>query len=603
MRSRVPSEALEGLLFVLAVFGPLAFGCVEPWSRAMLEILAFSAALLCFLRGGEAATPFAGAAWVFPAAVALLGCAQVYSFTPADLPRPIGPFTSAPNLTKDAVQLWSAYAAILYVVPRTITTPSGARRFCWVVFGVGLAVATLGLLQSATGSDLIYWFRATPPDYPPFGPYYNRDHAANFLLMSLATGGGLLIGRVKQWSAVEGPKRGELKAACLHAAGLAALLAAVLFCGSRGAVLAMVLGSGFVLLAGAGFIKRASARRGALAAALAGAAVAVACAFAYVHAGGANGAPMDRSVSTRMMIYEDCFRWLRDAPLFGTGLGSFTTVYPSYQDQSLRALVPHAHSDWLEFLLETGASGGAFALLACMAILSAALRTWRRSKSREMRALIGGALAATAAFAAHSLFEFSFQIPANAAQLSALIGFLVSAPAWADKEPRVPMSDPPRAGIAAAAAACFLLASWGAIVPAAAAWSAQRGTSRPELVEGLHWAFGQYDDPAIARGLATELYLIAAEGKFTEPSLLRASMAFALEAEARRPFDSGSLRLAGLTLARLRRPGDAGELYDRAGRVSFVPIEAPRRAASDAGREKLKTLSELGLLPLKDASR
>ncbi len=151
-------------------------------------------------------------------------------------------------------------------------------------------------------------------------------------------------------------------------------------------------------------------------------------------AGADAGARVDESVRGRLCIYGDAWRWWRDSPLFGTGLGSFETIYPSYQDFELRAVVAHAHSDWLELALETGLLGLLAALAAAaLAALRAPCGLWRAARSREMRALIGGALAAAAAFSAHSLFEFSFQIPGNAVVFMALVGFLLSAPSWADK--------------------------------------------------------------------------------------------------------------------------------------------------------------------------
>ena len=39
MMPRVPSAVAEGLLFTLIAFGPLAFGCVEPWSRDQATVL------------------------------------------------------------------------------------------------------------------------------------------------------------------------------------------------------------------------------------------------------------------------------------------------------------------------------------------------------------------------------------------------------------------------------------------------------------------------------------------------------------------------------------------------------------------------------------
>ena len=38
MKLRIPSYVPEGLLLFAVIFGPLAFGAVEPWSKAILEV-------------------------------------------------------------------------------------------------------------------------------------------------------------------------------------------------------------------------------------------------------------------------------------------------------------------------------------------------------------------------------------------------------------------------------------------------------------------------------------------------------------------------------------------------------------------------------------
>jgi O-antigen ligase len=603
MRPRLPSAVAEGLLFSLLIFGPFAFGAVEPWSRAVLETLAFLTALACFLRGREAATPFASAAWLFPAGVALLACAQALAAVPADGPRPPWPFTSALHETEGDAVLWAAYACVVYAVPRVVATTGAARRFARLFFYLGLAVGALGLLQAATSKDLIYWTRPTMPDVPPFGPYYNRDHAANLMLMSLAVGAGLLWSRVSRWSPGDGPAAGEARKAGLEAAGVLALFGCIALCNSRGALLALSLSAGAMLLAASGFASTPARRRAWAAAGSAAVALAIFCVFVYVRSDAAAGALLDRSVRGRLTIYRDCVRWLRDSPLFGTGLGSFASVYPSYQNETLRGIASHAHSDWLEFLLETGALGAFLALVAGAAFLVAALGAWRRAKSREMRALIGGALFAVFAFAAHALFEFGFQIPANAAAFFALQSFLLSAPAWADKSERVPAADPPELAPALAGGACFVFAAWAALSPAAANWSAGRIDRPGERLERLRGAARRDDDPEFAEDLSREAYRLAVESPQPNPVFLRAALSYALDAAAARPYDEASLYLAGASLWRLRRFDDAKVFLDREKRVSFAPDDAATPEPRDWNEQRLDMLKKLQLVPNSGVAR
>lgn len=571
MRLRVPSKALEGLLYALTAFGPLAFGCVEPWSRAVLEVLVLLLALGCFLRGGGEAPKSGGLFWLFPAAVAALGVLQRLNPAPPDLPRPWGPFSAAPHATEAAIVLWTAYAALLWSVPRVITGHEAARRYVRFLFGLGIAVALLGLLQATASDGKLYWVRLVSPDASPFGPYYNRDHAANLLLMSFGAGVGLLFSRAKRTPRIDGHHASQVRSPALIAAGVVLLFSAAAFCRSRGAFLAIPVAGAVMGLLGAGFARDASGRRVRAAAALAALAVVVFFAFRHVAAGVDAGGLVERSVMGRLYIYADGARWLRDSPIFGTGLGSFETLYPSYQDQDLRAVVEHAHGDWLEFALEAGLVGLIGCLVAVLVLVWTVTRAWHRARSTEMRALIGGGLGAAVVFMAHSLTEFGFHIPGNAVVFLGILGFLSSSAAWADKAASSAPPVPPPAESAALAAACFVILTLNAVRPAAASWQASRPGDPAARAAAFASGLSRDDNPRFLSGLAGTIYYLGASG--ADHGLLRASLGYALAAAERRPFDPAVLRTAGSALRHLGRPEDAGEYFARSRQVSFGRIQ------------------------------
>lgn len=567
----VPSKYLEGLLFALTAFGPFAFGCVEPWSRATLQILVFLLALGAFLRGRTAPGALSSRFWLFPAAAVLLGAAQFLNQAAPDAPRSLWPSTAAPHETEAAILLWTTYAAFLWSVPRVLTGHEAARRYAAFLFLLGLALAAFGLVQAAGGGGKLYGLRLVGPDVSVFGPYYNRDHAANLLLMTMCVGIGVFFSRVKRAPEVDGPMPDYLRAQAARAGGVLLIFGAIAYCRARGAFLAMPLAAAAMAFFGADFAARPAQRRVRAAAALAAAAVVVFFAFRHVSAGVDAGARVEKAVLGRLHIYADGARWLRDAPLFGTGLGSFEATYPSYQNRDLRARVEHAHGDWLELALEAGLAGAALGLGALLALFAAAARAWRRARSREMRALIGGGLAAAAAFSAHSLFEFPFQIPGNAVVFLGVVGFLLSAPAWADKARPAAPPVPPSGDSALTAAACFLVLALSAARPAAAAWRASRAGGPAERAGAYASALSSDDDPRFLSGLAGALQSLGAGGGSPDAALLRASLGYALAAAERRPFDAGVLWTAGNGLMRLGRLDDAHAFFERSNAVRFSP--------------------------------
>lgn len=573
----VPSKFLEGLLFALTAFGPFAFGCVEPWSRAALQILVLLLALGVFVGGRPAPAGLAGRFWLFPAAMASLGVFQLLNQSAPDAPRSVWPSTSDPHATEAAVLLWTTYAALLWSVPRILSGHESARRYARFLFGLGLALAAVGLAQAAAGGGKLYGLRIIASGANPFGPYFNRDHAANLLLMSACLGLGVFFSRVKRAPAVDGPMPDYLRAQALRASGVLILLGTIAFCRARGVFLAMPLAAAAMALLGADFAERPARRRARAAAALAAAAVVVFFAFRHVGAGVDAGALAEKAVLGRLYIYADGARWLRDAPLFGTGLGSFETVYPSYQNLDLRASVEHAHGDWLEVALEAGAFGAALALGAILTFVFAAARSWRRARSKEMRALIAGGLAAAVAFAAHALFEFPFQIPGNSVVFLGVVGFLLSAPSWGDKTRASVPPAPPTRDTALTAAACFLVLALSAARPAAASWRAAATGGAAERATALAGALARDENPRYLYGLAGALQALSAAQGGTDATLPRASLRCALAAAERRPFDAAALWSAGNSLLSLGRADDAREFFERSGVVRFTPIRRARK--------------------------
>lgn len=77
----------------------------------------------------------------------------------------------------------------------------------------------------------------------------------------------------------------------------------------------------------------------------------------------------------RATLNEKTLQAATEALPFGTGLGTFTAVFPVYEDTTLSPqYINRAHDDWLEFFLETGLAG---ALLLALFLLWYGERIWR----------------------------------------------------------------------------------------------------------------------------------------------------------------------------------------------------------------------------------
>lgn len=121
---------------------------------------------------------------------------------------------------------------------------------------------------------------------------------------------------------------------------------------------------------------------------------------------------------------------MADAPILGTGAGTFEEVFRFYRTGEFQANATHAASSYQEALLELGvvAGGALFLLFAGFAILTGAGALRRQRDS----AYAAAGFAATVLVAAHAAFDYSLKVPAIAATYCLLIG-AACAQSWSSR--------------------------------------------------------------------------------------------------------------------------------------------------------------------------
>lgn len=142
---------------------------------------------------------------------------------------------------------------------------------------------------------------------------------------------------------------------------------------------------------------------------------------------GQIGNDAQSSVQNRGEMLATSGRAIRDFLPWGSGLGSFRSVYQLYEDpmRVTDTYVPHAHNDYVELALETGVPG----ILLMMAFFAwwvrAALLAWRDAN--------GGAYARAASIASgaillHSVVDFPLRTAAISALLAMCLAMLIERP-------------------------------------------------------------------------------------------------------------------------------------------------------------------------------
>lgn len=306
------------------------------------------------------------------------------------------------------------------------------RRENWVALAVvagALASIMLGAVQVASSGSAEWAYLHEITNQGAVGFFANRNHMASLLLAAIPFAGALVA------SARPKVKSGSKAFAALAIGGGAfLLLVAGLLLNQSLAALALaipVVGATMVLLPAGWRMRR-----------LLLPAAAVALVAAMVILGSASiGATLAAESTTGLQfsrgpMWQATLRLIADSFPWGTGLGTFEPLFALREDAAsvTRTFVNHAHNDYLELLLETGAAGLALTVLFLTWWGRHSLSIWRSpSSSHFARA----ATIASAALLAHSIVDYPLRTAAMSAVLAACVGLMAQSRAQRlDDRPR-----------------------------------------------------------------------------------------------------------------------------------------------------------------------
>jgi len=119
---------------------------------------------------------------------------------------------------------------------------------------------------------------------------------------------------------------------------------------------------------------------------------------------------------------------VEDYILVGSGAGTYETAFGAYRDGSLRAReYDHAHSDYLETLLEQGIIGTLILGLLVALSYIRILRRYLNTGDYRIRAILMATMLAGLALLVTAIYEYNFRIPSNALWYYVFTGIGLSA--------------------------------------------------------------------------------------------------------------------------------------------------------------------------------
>ncbi|GAI30658.1 unnamed protein product, partial [marine sediment metagenome] len=115
----------------------------------------------------------------------------------------------------------------------------------------------------------------------------------------------------------------------------------------------------------------------------------------------------------RLVYWSDVTSIVGDFPLFGTGLGTFASVYPAYEESRRPGHLSHAHNDFLEYLSELGVVGMILLFGGILFMVVSSFLIWRVRSHPQVKGLAMGGIVAIVVILIHSIADFNLHIPAN----------------------------------------------------------------------------------------------------------------------------------------------------------------------------------------------
>jgi O-antigen ligase len=178
------------VICALVTFSVLAYGGVEEWSQAVVEIGLAWLVVLWALRQYQRQSEQVQLSPLFMplASLSLLVFMQMVFHT-----------TASQYYTRVELQLLIANLSLLLLLTVSFNRSSHMRGLLWFLMSLAFFVSIFGILQHLTFNGKLYWFRVMRYGGLPFGPYVNRNHFAGFaeLLIPVALV-PLFLGKVRR---------------------------------------------------------------------------------------------------------------------------------------------------------------------------------------------------------------------------------------------------------------------------------------------------------------------------------------------------------------------------------------------------------------------
>ena len=315
------------------------------------------------------------------------------------------------------------YFLLGFLIVRTVTERRQIIRIFYALIGMGTFQAVYGLFELYNKNPRILFYEKMYSLDSVTGTFVNRNHFSGYMEMIIPLALGLAIAKVDFLSLMDLKWRDRflrlseknLATGLLIFLGIIVMSIAVLFSKSRSGLFLVVFS--FILFFGLlfqFFLGTEDQKRKTRKIITIGFLVIV---FISLYVG--IEATIERFALDKLLREGRPTYWantaeiFKDYPLFGSGLGTFPSLYPDKEEGETLIRLYHSHNDYLEYLSELGIVGMMLLLGGILYMIVKSVLMWRGRRQPEVKALALGGIVAIICILIHSLTDFNLHIPAN----------------------------------------------------------------------------------------------------------------------------------------------------------------------------------------------
>lgn len=341
--------------------------------------------------------------------------ADVYQYFPNDWRT----FSLDPSETRVASYKGLSYFCIMLLSILLITSEARLKQLLVVIVLSGTFQAVYGSLQAMSGNELSWIFELHNSSIATGGFIY-KNHFANFLLLCLSMGIGLLVASLNNHSADTTRKKLRNMVSTLIGGKAVIRIALALMViglvmsrsrmGNAAFFISMTITGIFAFI----YFKQRSKNLTILLISLFIIDTFILGAWFGLDKVKNRIEQTSLSQETRDEVNVYGLELIKKYPLIGTGAGSFYAVFSMVKGDEIKLFYDHAHNDYLQFSIEYGLPVTLLLAALVLASLRQTIYTLRNRKNNLMKGTAFGCMMAIIGMLIHITVDFNLQAPANA---------------------------------------------------------------------------------------------------------------------------------------------------------------------------------------------